>query len=97
MRYAQSQPFGDCFSSVRRMRAVVKLLVRRRNVAQRLASDRRGATIVEFAIVSPLLIALLFGLFETSLTFFIQESLETVAEEALRSSVTKSYLSLIHI
>lgn len=71
----------------------MRVAARREKVVQRLALDRRGATIVEFAIVSPLLIALLFGLLETGLTFFIQESLETVAEKALRSLVTTSYSS----
>lgn len=50
--------------------------------------DRRAATIVEFALVAPLFILLLFGLLETSLIYFAQETLETAGEVSLRLVAT---------
>ncbi|TPG22715.1 pilus assembly protein [Sphingomonas koreensis] len=53
-----------------------------------LARDRRGATIIEFALVAAPFIALILATIQTSLVFFAQQCLETVAEETARDLVT---------
>ena len=53
-----------------------------------LAVDRRGATIIEFAIVAAPFIALLLAIVQTSLVFFTQQTLETAAEHAGRKLMT---------
>lgn len=50
--------------------------------------DRRASTIVEFALVAPLFILLLFGLLESSLIYFAQETLDTAGEVSLRLVAT---------
>lgn len=52
------------------------------------ARDRRGATIIEFAIVAAPFIALLIATLQTSLVFFAQQTLETVSEETSRQLLT---------
>lgn len=52
--------------------------------------DRRGATIIEFALVSMPLFALLIAIIQTSLVFFAQQALDTTSEKAVRSLVTGS-------
>lgn len=59
-----------------------------RRGAKVLARNRRGATIIEFAIVSMPLIALLIASLETALVFFVQEALETATEAAARTIIT---------
>lgn len=56
--------------------------------ARTLAGDRRGATAIEFAIVIIPFIALLIAIFQTSLVFFAQQTLETTSEETARQLVT---------
>ncbi|TPG43312.1 pilus assembly protein [Sphingomonas koreensis] len=53
-----------------------------------LARDRRGATIIEFAVVAAPFVALILATIQTSLVFFAQQCLETVAEETARQIVT---------
>jgi Flp pilus assembly protein TadG len=53
-----------------------------------LGSDRRGATIIEFALVAAPLVALIFAAIQTSLVFFSQQTLETAAEDTARLIVT---------
>ena len=53
-----------------------------------LARNKRGATIIEFAIVAAPFIALLIATLETSLVFFAQQTLETVSEETSRELLT---------
>jgi Flp pilus assembly protein TadG len=53
-----------------------------------LARDRRGATIIEFAIVAAPFIALILATLQTSLVFFAQQSLETAAEKTARELIT---------
>jgi Flp pilus assembly protein TadG len=50
--------------------------------------DDRGATIVEFAIISAPFIALLIAILVTSLVFFAQQGLETTSEAAARLIMT---------
>jgi len=51
-------------------------------------ADRRGATAVEFAVVAPVLIALLLGLFEFSLLLTADLTLESAVSEAARFGIT---------
>lgn len=53
-----------------------------------LAGDRSGATAIEFALIATPLAALMVAILQTSLTFFAQQNLETVAEKAVRQLVT---------
>lgn len=53
-----------------------------------LASDERGATLLEFAFVAAPFIALLLAVLQTALLFFAQQTLETVAEKAARTIST---------
>ena len=59
-----------------------------RRGAKALARNRRGATIIEFAIVAAPFVALLIATLETSLVFFAQQTLETVSEETSRQILT---------
>lgn len=70
------------------LRLKVPLPTRRSNRKLSWLCDRRASTIVEFALVAPLFILLLFGLLETSLIYFAQETLETAGEASLRLVVT---------
>lgn len=52
------------------------------------ARDRRGATIIEFAIVAAPFVALIMAVLQTSLVFFSQQALETSAERTARQLMT---------
>lgn len=54
----------------------------------KLIRDERGATIVEFALVAPAFLALLFAILVTMLVFFAQQALETAGEAAARLIIT---------
>jgi Flp pilus assembly protein TadG len=49
--------------------------------------DDRGSTIVEFALVAPVLVALLFGLFEVGRLYFTQTLLINGVQNAARTAV----------
>ncbi|WP_294236125.1 TadE/TadG family type IV pilus assembly protein [uncultured Sphingomonas sp.] len=51
-------------------------------------SDRRGAAIVEFALVAAPFIALLLAILQTGLAYLAQEALESAVETSARSIVT---------
>jgi Flp pilus assembly protein TadG len=53
-----------------------------------IARNKRGATIIEFAIVAAPFVALLIATLQTSLVFFAQQTLETVSEETSRQILT---------
>lgn len=55
-----------------------------RDMLRRFGRNRRGSAIVEFALIAPIFIALLFAIIETSLMFLASESLETINENAAR-------------
>lgn len=50
----------------------------------RLRSDSRGAALLEFALIAPLLIVLLFGIIDFSRYFFTASSLNSATREAAR-------------
>ncbi|MFN3370220.1 MAG: TadE/TadG family type IV pilus assembly protein [Sphingomonadaceae bacterium] len=51
---------------------------------RRLVRNRRGSAAVEFALVTPLLVGLLFGLLEVSMAMFTQSALQTAGRDVLR-------------
>lgn len=59
-----------------------------RDVLRRFGRNRKGSAIVEFALVAPLFIALLFAIIETALMFFASQVLETVTQESARQIMT---------
>ncbi|MET3436409.1 TadE/TadG family type IV pilus assembly protein [Sphingomonas sp. 1185] len=62
--------------------------LRRARARRSILSDRRGAAIVEFALVAAPFLALLLAILQTSLAYLAQESLETAVEVAARGIVT---------
>jgi Flp pilus assembly protein TadG len=56
--------------------------------ALRLHADQRGAAALEFALIAPMLFALLMAVTETSLVFFAQEGLQTALDVAARKIMT---------
>jgi len=54
---------------------------------QSLAHDRRGAAIVEFALLLPLLAALLFGILSYGQYFLLAHSVQGLANDAARATV----------
>jgi Flp pilus assembly protein TadG len=55
-----------------------------RNVLSRFRRNRRGSTVVEFALVVPIFLALLFAIIETALMFFASQVLETAVQDSAR-------------
>lgn len=55
---------------------------------RRIGADVRGAAVIEFALVAVPFLAVIFAALATSLTFFAQQGLETVAATAARSILT---------
>ncbi len=51
-------------------------------------SDKSGAVALEFAIIAAPLAALMVAILQTSLVFFVQQNLESVAEESARQLIT---------
>jgi Flp pilus assembly protein TadG len=49
-----------------------------------LRSDRRGGALIEFAVVFPLLMAMMLGLVDFGRMFYVRQSLEFATEEAAR-------------
>lgn len=60
-----------------------RLLWTRRAVSTR----RRGAAVVELAVVTPLLLTMLFGIMEFGRVFMVSETLNTAAREACRVGI----------
>ena len=59
-----------------------------RDVLRRFGRNRKGSAIVEFALVAPAFIALLFAIFESAIMFFASQILETVTQESARQIMT---------
>jgi Flp pilus assembly protein TadG len=55
---------------------------------RRFARDGRAATAVEFAMVAPAFIALLYAILQTALVFFAQQALQTATLQAARQIMT---------
>ena len=61
-----------------------------RNVVQDGSSRERGAAIVEFAVVLPLLLTVLFGIIEYGWVFMVRQTLQTAAREGCRLAVLQT-------
>jgi Flp pilus assembly protein TadG len=59
-----------------------------RYMLRRFGRNRKGSAIVEFALVAPAFIALLFAIFESGIMFFASQILETVTQESARQIMT---------
>lgn len=66
--------------------------MRRKNggLVKRLGKRRRGAAIVEFAVVLPLLLMLLFGIIDFGWIFMVRQTLTNAAREGCRVAVLKT-------
>jgi len=60
----------------------------RRSTIRRFLRQGEGATAVEFALVAPAFIALLYAIFQTALVFFAQQVLQTATLQAARQIMT---------
>jgi Flp pilus assembly protein TadG len=63
---------------------------RRRRLGRRDGMKARAAAIVEFAVVLPLLTAILFGIIEYGYVFMVRLTLENAAREACRVAVLQT-------
>lgn len=57
---------------------------------RRYPRKRRGATLVEFAVVLPLLLAILMGIVEFGWVFMVRQTLTNAAREGCRTAVLKA-------
>src|SRR5258708_13249505 len=76
------RPWGSSMSSSAASRASM------RSALRRFRRNRRGATVVEFALVAPVFFALLFAILETAIVFFAGQVLETITQESARMIMT---------
>src|SRR3954454_7237510 len=53
------------------------------------AAARRGAAVVEFAVVSPVLVLLLLGMIECGRMIMVQQSITTAAREGARTAIVE--------
>ena len=53
-------------------------------------NQARGAAVVEFAVVLPLLLTILFGIIEYGWVFMVRQTLQTAAREGARVAVLQS-------
>ena len=75
---------------MKRLLSRARLAATIRSDARRLAEDRSGATIIEFAFIVGPLMALLVAVLQTTMAFFAQQSVDTVAEVTSRKLMTGS-------
>jgi len=61
-----------------------------RLVAPRRPGRRRAAAVVEFAVVLPLLLTILFGIIEYGWVFMVRQTLQTAAREGCRLAVLQT-------
>ncbi len=76
----------------RRSRQTSRPRVRRRDQggSVREGSRARGAAIVEFAVVLPLLLTILFGIIEYGWVFMVRQTLQTSAREGARIAILQT-------
>ena len=60
---------------------------------RRRAQRARGAAVVEFAVVLPLLLTILFGIMEYGWVFMVRQTLQTAAREGARIAVLQTSTS----
>jgi Flp pilus assembly protein TadG len=71
-------------------RSLKKYLRRRARAVSRFCAAEQGATAVEFALIAPPFIAMLFAVIQTTLFLFAQQALQNAAVEAGRMFMTGS-------
>lgn len=62
----------------------------RKTIRWNRGSRRRGVAVVEFAVVLPLLLTILFGIIEYGWVFMVRQTLQTAAREGCRLAVLQS-------
>jgi len=55
-----------------------------------LARDSRGAALVEFALIAPVLLMLLLGMFEMGYNYYMQSQLQGAVQQAARDATTQT-------
>lgn len=55
--------------------------------------DRRGATLIEFAMIAPVLLLMLLGMFDMGYNYYIQSQLQGAVQKAARNSTLESAAS----
>ena len=63
------------------------------NVGPWTSPFRRGAAVVEFAVVLPLLLTILFGIMEYGWVFMVRQTLQTAAREGTRIAILQTSTS----
>jgi len=58
------------------------------SLLRRFRSNRKGTAALEFALVAPVFLVLLFAILETALMFFASQVLETITQESARTILT---------
>lgn len=58
------------------------------HLLRRFRENRTGASAVEFALIAPIFLVLLFAIIETALMFFASQVLETMTQDAARMILT---------
>ena len=61
--------------------------MKRRGLLSRLIHDRRGVAAIEFAIVAPLLIMMMFGMVMYGSWFWMAHSVQAMASEGARAAI----------
>lgn len=59
-------------------------------MSRSLFADQRGAALIEFALVAPVLLVLLLGMFEMGYNYYMQSQLQGAIQRAARDSSTQS-------
>ncbi|MFZ3482513.1 TadE/TadG family type IV pilus assembly protein [Sphingomonas sp. 3-13AW] len=65
---------------------MIATVVHQMGVIRRLGTERRGATVVEFAIVAPVLAMLLMGAFDVAHTLYVDAALQGIVQKTARDS-----------
>lgn len=65
----------------------------RNKISPRGVRRARGAAVVEFAVVLPLLLTILFGIIEYGWVFMVRQTLQTAAREGCRMAVLQTTTS----
>jgi Flp pilus assembly protein TadG len=72
------------------LRTLTKYLELRREILARFRAAQSGATVVEFALIAPAFLAMIFAILQTTLFLFAQQTLQNAAVEAGRMFMTGS-------
>ena len=59
------------------------------SVARRLRGDDRGVTVIEFAIVAPVMLLMMFGLMELTFQAYVQSTLDGAVNASARTATTE--------